>query len=94
MLQTLYLIRPHLYYASVIWNPYQLVDIRLLEQVQRRATRPVVQLKNDPYSERLSTVNLLSLLYGRRRMDMITIHTNCSLTCLQFYQRRKARGTS
>jgi len=35
MLRLLYtsLIRPHLDYALVIWNPYQLGDIHLLEQV-------------------------------------------------------------
>ena len=41
MLRLLYitLIRPHLDYACVVWNPYQLGDIRALEQVQRRVTR-------------------------------------------------------
>ena len=37
MLRLLYttLITPHLDYACVVWNPYQLDDIRALEQVQR-----------------------------------------------------------
>ena len=37
MFRSLYtsLIRPHMDYASIIWNPYQLGDVRLLEQVHR-----------------------------------------------------------
>ena len=37
MLRLLYttLIRPHLDYACIVWNPYQSSDIRVLEQVQR-----------------------------------------------------------
>ena len=73
MLRTLYisLIRPHLDHASVIWNPHQLGDIRLLEQ---RVTRLVFQLKNAPYNERLRSLNLPSLLYRRCRMDMIMVY--------------------
>ena len=43
MLRLLYttLIRPHLDYACVVWNPYQLGDIRALEQVQRCVTKLV-----------------------------------------------------
>ena len=76
MLRSLYtsLIRPHLDYASIIWNPYQLSDIRLLEQVQRRVTQQVFQLKDLPYDERLRSLNLPSLFYRRRRMDMIMIY--------------------
>ena len=46
MFQTLYttLIRPHLEYASVMWNPCQLGNARSIEKIQRRATRIVPQL--------------------------------------------------
>jgi len=33
------LVRPHLDFACVVWQPYLLKDIRALEAVQRRATR-------------------------------------------------------
>jgi len=41
VLRTLYttLICPHLDYASVAWNPYQLGNVRCIEKVQRCATR-------------------------------------------------------
>ena len=38
------LVRPHLDYASIIWNPYLLKDIRALEAVQRCATKMVPDL--------------------------------------------------
>ena len=38
------LARPHLGYASIIWNPYLLKDIRALEAVQRCATKVVPDL--------------------------------------------------
>ena len=76
MLHNLYtaLIRPHLEYACVIWNPYQLGDIRTLEWVQRSATRACSPLRHLPYNDRLIALNLPSLIYRRRRMDMIMMY--------------------
>ena len=76
MLRLLYttIIRPHLDYACVVWNPYQSGDIRVLEQVQRRVTRACPSLSHLSYHDRLMALNLPSLLYRRRRMDMIMMY--------------------
>ena len=76
MLWTLYtsLVRPHLDYACVVWCPFQLGDIRTIEKVQRRAIKIVPTLKDRPYYDRLVSLNLHSLLYSRRRMDMIMVY--------------------
>ena len=75
LLRILYisLVRPHLDYLSSIWNPHQLKDIRALENVQRHATRLIPSFKYMTYPDRLTSLNLPSLLYRRRRMDMLLI---------------------
>ena len=65
------LMRPHMYYADCIWSPHLKVDIAQLENAQRRATRLVPDLRDRCYEDRLRALNLPSLLYRRRRMDMI-----------------------
>ena len=68
------LVRPHLDYASIIWNPYLLKDIGALEAVQIRATKMVRDLNRLTYDERFQVLNLPSLYYRKKRMDMITTH--------------------
>ena len=65
------LIRPHFDYADCIWSPHFQTDIAQLENAQRRATRLVPELLVLTYEERLQKLNLPSLVYRRRRMDMI-----------------------
>ena len=75
MLRKLYvsLVRPLLDYACTVWSPYQLGDVRAIERVQRRATKIVPALRHLSYHDRLVSLNLPSLLYRRRRMDMIMV---------------------
>ena len=67
------LVCSHLEHASDIWNPHLIGDIQVLEKVQKRATKLVPDLRQLTYSDRLAALNLPSLLYRQRRMDMITV---------------------
>ena len=65
------LVRPHIEYANQIWAPYLQKHITTLENVQRRATKQVIGLKELTYEQRLRTLNLPTLAYRRLRGDMI-----------------------
>jgi hypothetical protein len=69
-------VRPLLEYASVVWNPWLLKDINVIENVQRRFTRNVCVLCNLPvlsYDERLSMFNLDRLEVRRLRSDLVEL---------------------
>ena len=63
--------RPHLEFASVIWSPKLKKEKNLIEQVQRRATRLVPELKGKTYPERLQALQLETLQYRRVRADVL-----------------------
>ena len=65
------LVRSHLEYANVIWGPFYKMDAKLVETVQRRATKAVRGLENFSYEDRLRALKLPSLQHRRRRGDMI-----------------------
>ncbi|XP_063446842.1 uncharacterized protein LOC134726372 [Mytilus trossulus] len=65
------LVRPHLEYASSVWSPYKKKDIESVENVQRRATKMLPNLKDLSYEESLKLLKLPTLRYRRLRGDMI-----------------------
>jgi len=73
--QNLYstLVRPHLEFDAPVWSPWQQGEQDRLEQVQRRATKLVGEIRNCSYEERLSYLNLWTTEARRRRGDMITV---------------------
>ena len=51
-------------------GPFNIKDIKLVESVQRRATKLVPNLKDLSYPQRLQKLNIPSLVYRRRIGDM------------------------
>jgi len=72
-MKTLYvsLIRPILEYGHVITYPRFSKSAVILENVQKRATSMIPELRDLEYKERLKILNLQSLYYRRDRGDMI-----------------------
>ena len=65
------LVRPQIEYANSVWNPHLRKHIDSIENIQRRATKMVPELKELPYTERLKSLKLPTLAYRRLRGDMI-----------------------
>lgn len=68
------LIRPHLDYGNSVWYPVTKKNKQLIENVQRRATRLVPDLRDLSYEERLYNLNLPTLEYRRKRGDLIQLY--------------------
>ena len=55
------LVRPHLEYCIPVWNPYLAKDVKLIEGVQRRATKMVQGIQHWKYDDRLKYLGLMRL---------------------------------
>ena len=67
------IVRPHLEYATSVWNPTSVKLQNLIENVQRRASKRVHELKDLSYEERLKKFDMPTLAYRRLRGDMIEV---------------------
>ena len=59
------MVRPVVDYGNVIWYPYTKKNKKLIENIQRRATRMIQELKGLSYTERLQQLKLFSKEKGR-----------------------------
>ena len=60
-------------YGNSVWFPVLKKDIRIIENTQRRATRLLPDLRHLCYERRLEALNLPTLLYRRKRGDLIQV---------------------
>ncbi|KAJ8031220.1 hypothetical protein HOLleu_27879 [Holothuria leucospilota] len=72
------LVRPHLDYAAQAWSPFYEKDKFLLEQVQRRATRLIPEVKHLPYHVRLKHLGLTILELRRILLLLLSDHGDTS----------------
>ena len=68
------LVRPHLEFASSVWNPYLKGDIDTLEKIQMRASKIPLELRKLPYEKRLEIWKLTTLEERRIRGDLIQMY--------------------
>jgi len=63
----------HLEYAVSVWNPHHQSLIEKLENVQKRTTKLVINVKKLHYEERLRRLKISTLKYekDKRRYDII-----------------------
>ena len=65
------LVRSHLEYGNVIWNPHLKRQSLQIESIQRRATKLVPECREMTYDQRLRYLKLYSLKGRRERGDLI-----------------------
>jgi len=67
----LHVVRSCLLYCSPLWKPYLVQDIILLERVQRRSSKFILNDYSSDYKTRLAKLNLLPLMYIYELTDIL-----------------------
>lgn len=65
------LVRSHLCYASQLWRPHLVKDVRSLERVQRRASKFILHDYSSDYKERLISLCLLPISMWLELQDVL-----------------------
>jgi hypothetical protein len=90
-------VRSKLEYATEVWNPYLIGDIKRLERVQRVFTRKLPGCIGKSYADRLELVGLQSLEYRRLFRDLVMVYKIrnglVNLNFQDFFQLSTYQGT-
>ena len=70
------LILPHLTYCSPVWRPSLIKDIVLLEKIQHRATKYILNHTSATYKDRLKSLKLPPLMYQFELNDIL-LYISC-----------------
>ena len=65
------IVRPHLKYCIQAWRPHRKKDIDMLQQIQKRATKIILELRELSYEEHLKECGLTTLETWRLIEDQI-----------------------
>ena len=63
------LVRPHLEFCTPVWSPHLVKDSKLIEGVQRRATKLVQDIEHWKYENKLAYLRLPRLDLDMRRVN-------------------------
>lgn len=61
-------------YASCVWSPHSVSQIKKIESVQRRFTKRLLCCRGLQYSERLAKLGVVSLELRRLHLDLIYVY--------------------
>jgi len=67
-------VRPLIEYASCVWSPHSVSQIKKIESVQRRFTKHLLFCRGLRYSERLAKLGVVSLELRRLHLDLINVY--------------------
>ena len=78
------LVRSQLFYCTQVWRPHLMRDILNIEQVQRRATKYILNDYTSSYKTRLTLLNLLPLMYLFELHDILFAIKSLKSPTIQF----------
>ena len=70
------LVKSKLTYCSPVWRPHLIRDIKLLERIQRRATKYILNDFVSDYKSRLINLHLFPLMYSYELADVLLLVKN------------------
>ena len=92
------LVRPHLEYCGVVYNPRLIKDKTAIENVLRRASKMIPGMHDLSYDQRLVEINIPSMKYRFQRGDVIEVYKwsnslyNCATDMFDYDNDSKTRG--